>query len=217
MVGISAKSEINNDEIAEPELYLGGNVEKFQLPNGKHAWSITSTSYMKGAIDTVQRLLAKYGRTLNTGNRPYKGTLPYGYKPELDTTDECDADHTSSYQYLIGILCWAVELGHINIQLEVALMSQYQMSPREGNLEAIYFIFHFLWNNPKKKQVMDSYTPIIYESVFHSNADWVEFYGYVVEGDPPRMPETFGKPVLTSNFLTLTMLQNLSLGDHIKV
>ena len=148
MAGIAAKFEINNDKIAEPKLYLGGN--GFQLPNGKYIWSITSTSYVQGAVDTKQRLLAENCRTLNTGNRPYKGTLPYGYKPELDTTDECDADHTSSYQHLIGILCWAVELGRIYIQLEVALMSQYQMIPKVGHMEALYLIFHFLWKNPKK-------------------------------------------------------------------
>ena len=58
MAGISAKFEIKNDDISESKLYLGGNVEKFQLPNGKYAWSITSTSYVQGAIDTMQRLLA---------------------------------------------------------------------------------------------------------------------------------------------------------------
>ena len=87
---------------------------------------------------------------------------------------------------MIGIFGWAVELGHIDIQPE---FSKYQMSPREGHLEALYFIFHFLWKNPKKRQVMDPSTPMIDESVFHSNADWVEFYGDVVEEGPPRMPE----------------------------
>ena len=43
MAGIAAKFEIKNDEIAEPKIYLGGNVEEFQLPNGEYAWSITST------------------------------------------------------------------------------------------------------------------------------------------------------------------------------
>ena len=94
MVGIAAKFEIKNDEIAEPKLYLGANVEKFQLKNGKYAWIITSTSYVQGAIYTVQRLLDEDGRTLKTEKRLHKGPLPNRYKPELDTTDECDADHT---------------------------------------------------------------------------------------------------------------------------
>ena len=53
MTGIAVNFEIKNDEIAEPKLYLGANVKKFQLPNGKYAWSITYTSYVQGAIYTV--------------------------------------------------------------------------------------------------------------------------------------------------------------------
>ena len=99
---------------------------------------------MQCAIDTVNRLLEGGGWALNTDKRPHKGTLTYGYKPELDIPDECDADRTSIYQQLIGILRWAVKIVLIDIQLEVALVSQYQMNPREGHLEALYFIFNFL-------------------------------------------------------------------------
>ena len=134
MAGTAAEFDINNDEISEPKLYLGGNIEKFQLPIGKYARSINYNSYVKGDIDTVQRLLAKDGKTLKIGNRPNIGPLPHGYKPELDTTDECDAYHTPRYQNLIEILRWAMELGRIDIQLDVALMSQYHMNPREGHL-----------------------------------------------------------------------------------
>ena len=37
MLGIVAKYNINNDEIAEPKIYLCGNAENLQLPNGKYA------------------------------------------------------------------------------------------------------------------------------------------------------------------------------------
>ena len=124
MAGIAAKFEINNDKIAEPKLYLGGNIEKFQLPNGKYARSINYNSYVKGDIDTAQRLFSEDVRTFNTGKGNHKVLLPHGYKPELDTTDECDAYHTSRYQQLIGILRWAVELERIEIQLDTALISQ---------------------------------------------------------------------------------------------
>ena len=46
MAGISEKFDIKNDETDEPKIYSGGNIEKFQLPNGKYAWSITSNSYV---------------------------------------------------------------------------------------------------------------------------------------------------------------------------
>ena len=104
------------------------------LPDGTSAWSIMSSSYVKAAVDTVKALLAEDGQELKPGKRPHKGPLPSGYKPELDVSDECDAEHVSRFQQLIGILSCAVELGRIDVQIEVALSSQYQASPREGHL-----------------------------------------------------------------------------------
>lgn len=209
MESIGKSFEIKNNEIGEPKTYLGADIEKFQLPNGKTAWSITANTYVKNAVKTVQDLLAEDGRELKTGPRKHKGPLPPSYKPELDTTDECNAEMTSRYQQLIGILRWAVELGRVDIMVEVALMSQYQMNPRSGHLEALYLIFHYLWKNPRKRLVMDPLEPAIDESVFQNNTDWTEFYGDVVEEDPPRMPEPLGKPVATSTFVDANHASNV--------
>ena len=55
------------------------------------------------------------------------------------------------------------------------------MNPRERHSEALNTIFHFLWNDPKKSQLMDPSNTTIYESLSHSNADWAEVYQDVVE------------------------------------
>ena len=107
----------------------------------------------------------------------------------------------SRYQQLIGILRWACELGRLDILTEVAMMSQYQASPRTGHLEALYLIFHHLAKNPFKHSVMDASVPQVDESVFNQDADWVEFYGNVEEEDPPHMPVPLGKPVVISAFV----------------
>ena len=49
--------------------------------------------------------------------------------------------------------------------------------------------------------MMDPSTPMIDGSVFHYNADWVEFYRDVAEEDPPRIPEHLCEPVSTSTFV----------------
>ena len=74
-------------------------------------------------------------------------------------------------------------------------------SPREGHLEALYLIFHFLSKNPKKRLLLDPYRPVIKEAAFNQDADWTEFYGYAEEHDPPNMPEPLGEPVITSCFV----------------
>ena len=80
-------------------------------------------------------------------------------------------------------------------------MSQYSASPREGHLEALYLIFHFLSKNPMKRLVFDSKVPWCDESAFKLDADWTEFYGDVTEEDPPDMPEPLGNPVHINVFV----------------
>ena len=101
--------------------------------------------------------------------------------PNLDVMDECDAKHVSRFQQPIGILRLAVDLGRVDIQIEVALLSQYQALPQDIHIEALYLIFHSLSNNPKKILVMDPSMLNLDESVFNLNADWKELYWYVVE------------------------------------
>ena len=58
-----------------------------------------------------------------------KDPFPKGYKPELDVTEELEPELASRYLQLIGICRWAVEIGRVDIFLEVSLLSQYQAGP----------------------------------------------------------------------------------------
>jgi hypothetical protein len=71
------------------------------------------------------------------------------YHPEVDVTDECNAEYSSRYQNLIGVLRWAVELGRIDIYTEVALLSQHLALPRMGHLETVYHVFAYLNKHDK--------------------------------------------------------------------
>jgi hypothetical protein len=71
------------------------------------------------------------------------------YTPELDVTVELDDEDVTFYQELIGVLRWATEIGRVEILLEVALLSQYSASPREGHMEQLLHIFAFLRRHPK--------------------------------------------------------------------
>jgi hypothetical protein len=207
---IGSAFEIKDGKTGEPERYLGANIEKFEIDDGQKVWSMSCNDYVKAAIQTVRDLLAEEDRELKNGNRRHKGPLPPNYKPELETTDECDAHHISIYQQLIGILRWAVELGRIDIQIEVALMSQYQAAPRTGHLEALYLIFHYLSKNVKRRMVMDPRTNEIDEKVyFNLFADWTEFYDYAVEEDPPNMPEPLGNAITIGCFVDADHASNV--------
>lgn len=82
---------------------------------------------------------------------------------------------------------WAVELGWVDNLMEVSLLSQYHANPRKGHLEALYLIFHYLWKKPLKRIIFDPTVPQVNKNQFCLDADWTEFYGYVVEEEPPDM------------------------------
>ena len=192
MKKISEQFEIKNNEYGSPEIYLGAGISKFTIPDtGEQVWSMESKQYIKTAVQTVKDLLAEDGRELKGGKRSHKGPLPTNYQPELDTTKECDEMHSSWFRQIIGIFRWAIELGRIDILIEVSLLSQYQAAPREGHLEALYLIAHYLEKNPMKRILFDPTVPKVEEGSFIS-VDWTEIYGGVTEEDPPNMPEPLG-------------------------
>ena len=148
--------------IRPPEIYLGANIAKMQLPDGREVWTTSPRTYVKNSILVVERLLEEDGEgyVLKSNAR---NPSPTGYKPEIDVTDELDQTLASRFMQLIGILRWAVEIGRIDIYLETSLLSQYQANPRFGHLEAAYHIFAYLKKHPDMgKLAYDSRTPDIY-------------------------------------------------------
>ena len=186
--------------VEEPTIYLGANVVKHQLPNGTTCWGMSADTYIKNALENVNKLLFDDGRELRTSQRRGRIPIPTGYRPELDQSDLLDKDMISRYLQLIGILRWAIELGRVDIALETAIMSQYSASPRVGHIEAVYHIFAYLQANPRATMVFDPTTPLIDEGCFQHDTDWKPFYGDVKEELPLNMPEPLGLPVLITCF-----------------
>jgi hypothetical protein len=57
--------------------------------------------------------------------------LPSGYHPELDVSAYCsDKDGNNYFQQQIGVLRWAVELGPIDIAVEVSMLASFTAAPR---------------------------------------------------------------------------------------
>jgi hypothetical protein len=76
------------------------------------------------------------------------------------------------YMQLIGILCWAVEIGRIDIFLIVSLLSQYQVHPQFRHLKAIYHIFAYLKKHPDMGHLAYNFKcPDIDKHIFNHNAD----------------------------------------------
>ena len=123
------------------------------------------------------------------------------YRPEIDTSPELEDEMATRHMQLIGILRWAIEIGRLDIQTEVSVLSQHQCTPREGHLDAVYRIFWYLKNCLKNgnygRIVFDSSRPYIDETLFNSTRaeHWKEFYPDAAEAIPHNMPEPRGRPV----------------------
>ena len=95
-----------------------------------------SETYVKEACAIADIQMKTYNLTYPSSRR-HGANSPFSsfsYHPELDSTDFCNDDLTAVYMNMIGVLGWIVELGRIDIQLKVSLLSQYLAQPRKGHL-----------------------------------------------------------------------------------
>jgi hypothetical protein len=192
----------------EPDIYLGANVEKVQMPDGREVWATSPCNYIKNAIKTVEGLLVEDGEGYVLKNKA-KNPFPMNYQPKLDVSNELGLELSSCYLQLIGIVQWAIELGCINIHHEISLLSQYQANPRVGHLEALYHVFAYMKGHLDIGHVaFDPKTPVVDESAFNNGADWKEFYREVQEELPPKMPKPRGQRVNISAFVDANHARN---------
>ena len=192
--------QMKEDSIGKPSLYLGGKCREVELDNGVKCWAFSSSQYVQSAVDNVKAWLAKKNRTL-----PNKAEAPFasGYRPEVDVSRELVPEDASYFQSLIGVLRWIVELGRVDICLEVSMMSSHLALPREGHLECLYHMFAYLGKYHNAEMLYDPTEPQIDPSIFKKQ-DWT--FSTMSETDrtevlPPDMPEPKGKPFVIRCFV----------------
>ena len=101
---------------------------------------------------------------------------------------------------MIGSLRWAVEIGRVDVLLEVSLMSKHLALPREGHLEQVLHIMGYVKSHKKMRILFDSSYPKVNEGWF-KEYDWYDFYRDAKEAIPPNMPEARGNDVIISCFV----------------
>jgi len=150
--------------------------------------SLNATNDIKEAIKCLEMELAKVGKTLK--GKPSTPMQPK-YRPELDVSPILNPEQASYYMSLIGILRWAVELGRIDIFIDVSLLSSilssHMCQPRVGHLEQVLHIFAYLKHHVNSNMVIDP-KYITWDSEAFINQDWSEFYKDAKEQLPPNVP-----------------------------
>ena len=133
--------ELKGDKVEPPDMYLGASLQTVVTASGKTCLEMSSEKYVRTLVINVQERLSKSERRL-----PSKCDTPMAntYNPYEDVSKELNAYGLKAYQSMIGILRWVVEIGRIDILLEVSLLSSHLALPRVGHLLAVYRIFGYL-------------------------------------------------------------------------
>lgn len=192
---IMKRYSLKGDGYAPPERYLGANIEEFEFEDGYKCWSMSARDYVLSASEIVKEIAAKHGYKWRKPHRPWATN----WKPELETSRECNDDEVHSYQQVIGMLRWAVELGRVDIHLELSQLSQYNACPRIGHLMKAFEVFNYLHNRPQRKIVFDARPVNITRNA--AEHEWTEFYRDAKEAIPSNRPEPRGKAVNITCFV----------------
>jgi hypothetical protein len=180
--------------VGDPDIYLVAKLKMTQLDNGIWAWGLSSSKYVAQAVKNCAKHLTdnlnNRFRLIQWADNPF----PYDYYPELDLSEPLDPECSSSYQHLIGVMRWMVELGRIDIATEVSLLSSHLAFPREGHLETALHIMSYLRQKHNTRLIFDPTYPNIDMGQF-PQYNWTKFYGNVEEAIPVDMLEPLGKDV----------------------
>lgn len=181
--------ELKEESIGPPKLYLGGKLSLVQLDSGMNAWGISSSQYVQAAVKNVEKHLEGKNKQL-----PKRCETPMttSYCQELDVSRELDSEEAVYYMSLIGILIWMVELGRIDICLEVSLLSSHLALPRDGHMDQVLHIFGYLKCHHNAELVLDPGDPDIDECAFELK-DWTTSEFGHVQGEE-ELPENAPEP-----------------------
>ena len=83
-----------------------------------------------------------------------------------------------------------VELGRVDICVEVSMLSSYLAMPIEGHLQKLFHIFSYLKKHHNNEMVFDPSVPDFDADKFQRQ-DWFQtMYGDAPPDQPPNMPKT---------------------------
>ena len=138
-------------------------MSKVSLENVFDCWAFCFDQYIHAAVNNVERHLKTFNQSL-----PKRAHAPFrsNYRPELDISAELPPLEANHFQSLLGILRWVVELGRIDIAVEVLMMSFMMAMPRRGHLEQVFHIFEYLKQRYNSEMVFDPTVPVFEESLF---------------------------------------------------
>ena len=117
-----------------------------------------------------------------------------GYEAVMDTSKSLDPAEAYSFQSIIGVMHWMVDIGRSDIATEVSLLSSHLDYTQEVHLEATLHVMAYLKHKHNSRLVFDPNYSKIDESIF-KYCDWGNFYADAEEAILLNAPKPHGKDV----------------------
>jgi hypothetical protein len=147
---------------------------------------MNTQQYIKEAVRCLEVELSKASMKLvGKPNTP----MQLNYRPELDVSPTLGSEQANCFQSLIGVLCWAVELGRIDIYVDVSMLSSHLAEPCVGHLQQVLHIFAYLKHHEQSSIVFDP-NPVDWDDSQFPTNDWKEFYQDVKEAITTKCTRT---------------------------
>ena len=84
----------------------------------------------------------------------------------MDVSPELPPDQASYYQTIIGVMRWMVELGRVDIAVEISQLSSFLAMPRRGHMVSALHVMSYLKIKHNSRLVLDPTYPDITHSEF---------------------------------------------------
>ena len=119
----------------------------------------------------------------------YLSFSPLVYDPEMYVPPLLLPEKASYYQTIICVIRWMVELGRVDIAVEVSQLSSLFAMPYKGHMVSDLRIMSYLIIRHNSRLILDPSYSDINLSEFKSDDNWTAFYGDSKEAKPHNAPK----------------------------
>ena len=158
-------SMMKKGSVGDPDVYLGEKVKRMEMANGVQAWALSSSKYVQEAVQNVENYLMDELSAWTLRKRA-PTLFMSEYDPDMDMTKQVSTELATYYQSQIGILHWMVEMGRIDIAMEVSLLASHVALPREGHLEAVFHMYAYLKHKHNSRYALHPTYPQVHMGDF---------------------------------------------------
>ena len=164
----------------------------------------------------IDKLADTYKRLFNEDPpKGYKTPLDKNDHPELDTSEIIEGDMAAIYLTMVGQLQWLVTLGRFDIHAQVATMSRFRGSPRQGHMDRLKRIYSYAIRT-KDYAIRFRTDQPDYSFLPDQDFDWTySVYGNVQKLLPDDMPEPLGEAVTTTTTMDADLNHCLATGKSL--